>query len=376
MACASGLRRSTLVEAHHHALADRMALAGEHEAVLHFLLFERVVLVHLHFAFEHAGAAGAAHAALACIRQRKPGFQADVEQAHALIGQTQLALLAVDNDFQLGGRRIRGDFDRRHARLRQRRAETFDVDIRLGHARDRERGFGGVHHRRGAADEGFVDLARRQQRVEERRALGLIEHAVEQLDVLQIVRQHVVEAEAVHEAVLQVLKLLREHDLVDAAVAVDQRERAARLRFERRLDDRQHRRDARATRERHVMLAVIGVQVREEAAVRRHHIDFVARRELIEGEVRETPAAHALDADAQFAVAVVVGHADADRVRAARFLASDMGLERDELSLRETVGVAQLGRHFECNGDRVRGFGTYFTDAQRMELRGGHISTV
>ncbi|MGF6739312.1 hypothetical protein OKW47_003058 [Paraburkholderia atlantica] len=261
-------------------------------------------------------------------------------------------------------------------RLRQRRAEALDVHLRGRHAGGLQRRFGRVHHRRGAADERLVDRVGRQQLFEERRALLLVEHAVKEFDVLQIVRQHVIQHEAVHEAVLQILEFLGEHDLVDAAVAVHQREGAARLDFERRLDDREHRRDARAAREREVLLALFGVQVREEAAVRRHHVDRVAGLQRVEREVRETPAAHALDADAQLAVAVVVGDAHADRIRAARFLAVDMRLQRDELALREAILVAQFGRDFEGNRHRIGGFGTYFADTQRMELRGGHISTV
>ncbi len=247
------------------------------------------------------------------------------------------------------------------------------MHLRLRHAGRLQRGFGGVHHRRRAADERLVDRVGRCQRGEEFRAFRLVEHAVEQLDVLQIVRQHVVEDEAVHVAVLQVLELLREHDRVDAAVAVDQRERAARLEFERRLHDREHRRDPRAARKRDVLLAVVGVQVREEAAIRCHHVDHVAGLQRIEREVREAAAAHALDADAQFAVTVVVRRADADRIRAARLLAVDVGLQRDELALREAVRVAQFGRHVERDGHGVGGLGPHVADTQRVKLRGRHI---
>ncbi|SAK98333.1 hypothetical protein AWB75_07189 [Caballeronia catudaia] len=120
------------------------------------------------------------------------------------------------------------------------------------------------------------------------------------------------------------------------------------------------------------MLRVVRVQVREEASIGRHHVDLMAGLQGIEREVREAPAAHALDADAQFAVAIVVGHAHADRIRAARFLAVQMRLERHELALRETKRVAQGGRHVERNGDGVGGFGTNVADTQRMELRSRH----
>ncbi|SAL72783.1 hypothetical protein AWB70_07574 [Caballeronia cordobensis] len=240
------------------------------------------------------------------------------------------------------------------------------------HARVLQCRFGRIHHRAGAADERFVDFLGREQGLQKRLALRLIQHAVEQLDVLQIVGQHVIQREPVHIPVLQIFELLGKHDRVHAAIAVHEREAARRLHVERRLDDRQHRRDARAARERHVMLRVIRVQMREETSVGRHHVDFVARLQGVECEVREAPAAHALDADAQFAVAIVVGHAHADRIRTARFFAVDMRLERHELPLREAKCVAQRGRHVERNSDRIGGFGTHVADTQRMELRSRH----
>lgn len=114
----------------------------------------------------------------------------------------------------------------------------------------------------------------------------------------------------------------------------------------------------------------------EETTVGCHHIDRMTRLQRVEGEVRETPAAYALDADAQFAVAVVIGDADADRIRTARFLTVDMRLQRDELALRKAIVVAQFGGDFEGDRNRIGGFGPHFADTQRMKLRSGHISMV
>jgi hypothetical protein len=118
------------------------------------------------------------------------------------------------------------------------------------------------------------------------------------------------------------------------------------------------------------------VQVREEATVGRHHVDRVTGLQGVECEVRKAAAPHALDADTQFAVAVVVGHADADRIRAARLLTVDVRLQRDELALREAILLAQFGGDFEGDRDRVGGFGPDFADTQGVKLRGGHISRV
>ncbi|SAL03133.1 hypothetical protein AWB80_08490 [Caballeronia pedi] len=337
------------------------------------MLFEREVLFHLHFAFEHLRAARAAHTALARVRQREACFQTHIEHAHARVWQPQLALLAIDDQFQIRRRRVLRDLDGRHPRLRQRRAEALDVNLLGRDARVLQRRFGRIHHRAGAADERFVDFFRREQAFQKRLAFRFVQHAVEELHVLQIIRQHVIQREAIHIAILQILEFLGEHDRVHAAIAVHQREAAGRFRIQRRLDDRQHRRDARAARERHILLRVIRVQVREEAAIGRHHFNLVAGLQGIECEVREAAAPHALDADAQFAIAIVVGHAYADRIRTARFFAIDMRLERHELALREAKRIAQRGRHLERNGDRIGGFGPHVTDAQRVELRSRHV---
>ena len=122
------------------------------------------------------------------------------------------------------------------------------------------------------------------------------------------------------------------------------------------------------------MLRVIRVQVREEAAIGRHDFDLVAGLQRIEREVREAPATHPLDADAQLAVAVVVRHAHADRIRAARLFAVDVRLQRDELPLREAERVAQVFGDVERNGDGIGGLGPNLADTQGMELRSRHDS--
>src|ERR1700692_1706263 len=84
-------RRSTFVITHNHAIRDGMALAGEHKTRIDFMLLQRVVLLHAHFAFQHFRAARAAHTAFAGVRQREPRLRPDVEHAHALIRQAARA---------------------------------------------------------------------------------------------------------------------------------------------------------------------------------------------------------------------------------------------------------------------------------------------
>jgi len=53
-----------------------------------------------------------------------------------------------------------------------------------------------------------------------------------------------------------------------------------------------------------------------------------------------------------------------------------MRLQRDELTLRKAILVAQFDRDFEGNRNRVGGLGPHVADTQRMKLRSGHISMV
>ncbi len=74
-------------------------------------------------------------------------------------------------------------------------------------------------------------------------------------------------------AVLERRELLLEHHGARRAVAVEQRELASRLGGERRLDDRQQRRDAAARREADVVSAALRVERNVEVPHRRHHVE-------------------------------------------------------------------------------------------------------
>ena len=105
----------------------------------------------------------------------------------------------------------------------------------------------------GPAEEHGVDVGERRPVVEQRARPRAVDAAVQQLDVLRLARQHVHEVEALQVHVLQRRELLAEHHARRRAVAVEQRELRVRLARERRLDDRQDRRDPAACRERDVV---------------------------------------------------------------------------------------------------------------------------
>ena len=177
-----------------------------------------------------------------------------------------------------------------------------------------ERGFGGVHHRRRAANECRVDARGRHQGIEELRAFFLVQQAVEQIDFLRFVADHVVQRQAVQVAVLEVLEFFGEHDAREFAIAVDQGEAAARLRFQRGHDQREHRRDAAAAREGDVVPGARRVERGEKPAIGCHHLERLAGSQGAIGPGGKAPARNRLDADPQLARALVVRYRAADRI--------------------------------------------------------------
>ena len=111
------------------------------------------------------------------------------------------------------------------------------------------------HHVLRPADEGGVDGGDVEPVGQQRLALGLVDPAVEQVDVLLLAAEDVDQREAVEVGVLEVLELLAEHDRAGGAVAVDQREAAVRLGRERGLDDAEQRRDPAAGGEAEIVVA-------------------------------------------------------------------------------------------------------------------------
>src|SRR6185437_16449581 len=101
--CVRMRRSGFLVEIQHQLVADRKALAAEHEAARHFVVFEREVRIHVHLAVDNLAAAGGAHAALARVRQVYALLQRRIEHAVAVLVDEEAAAVAVldHGDFAL-----------------------------------------------------------------------------------------------------------------------------------------------------------------------------------------------------------------------------------------------------------------------------------
>ena len=159
--------------------------------------------------------------------------------------------------------------------------------------------------------------------------------------------------------VLQILQLLAEHDRVGRAVAVDQRDRAARFMAENRLGDRQHRRDTGPRRDQDVVVPLAGK--RGEASLRRHHPDRVADGKALVDEAGEPAVCHPLDADAQRRLA----GRGADRIGAPCLLSVDVGSKREVLAGTEGKGFLQRVRYLEGDSNRL---GRLARDRRNFEI--------
>ena len=214
----------------------------------------------------------------------------------------------------------------------------------------------------------MVDGCGRHQRAQELGDLFPVHHAHVDVRIGVLVGEHVVDHQPGQIAVLQVLEFFLEHGGLQLAVAVDQREGAARLARQHGLHDRQDGRDAAAARDAHVMPPLLRLDRHEEAPLRRHHADRVAGLEVFVDPVGEHAARDLAHAHAQLAV-VDTG---ADGVRAAQVLAGDFLAQREVLALREAEDGTQVLRHVEGDDDglgRVRLDGT---DLQGVE-QGAHV---
>ena len=185
------------------------------------------------------------------------------------------------------------------ARVGDARREPLDPHLRLGEAARLQRVGHRLHHAVGAADEHRVDAVEIDPVREQRVGLGAVDPAVQELDVLRLARQHVDEVEARQVRVLERGELLLEHHGAGRAIAVEERELGARLGGQRRLDDRQQRRDAAAGREAEVAACAAGIERDVEVTDRRHHVQRVAGRQRLVRPGREHAARVALDGDPQ-----------------------------------------------------------------------------
>ena len=202
---------------------------------------------------DQPGAAGAADAALARERQVGAHPERGLEHGYVVGAQVEVGPAAVEPD---------GDARRRPRRRPRARRRAPAARGRRGTARcgpgraPRSVSTAAqlVDHLLRAAQEPVVDLGGRDQRVEDPAQPVAVEPPGQQLDVLRLTRQHVHDLEPLGEAVLEVVHLVEEHHRPAGPVGVDERHERAGLALEDRRDDREHRRDARAGRDRDVRL--------------------------------------------------------------------------------------------------------------------------
>ncbi|MNV49427.1 hypothetical protein D3C71_1413810 [compost metagenome] len=167
--------------------------------------------------------------------------------------------------------------------------------------------------------------------------LVAVQAAVEQFDVLRLAAHDVDQREALHVEVLQVFDFFAEQHGRRCAVAKEQRELAARFGRQRGLHQREHRRDAAAHREGHVMALVLGREIHGEVAGGRHHFQRLARLQFVVGPTGERAFVDLLDGHAQ----QLVVRGGTDRVRAAQLFAIQLRAQGQVLPRQEGELVGQ-----------------------------------
>ena len=229
-----------------------------------------------------------------------------------------------------------------------------------------------IHHRRGPAHEGLIDRRIGQHAGQQVIASQCVEPPGKQLDRLRFARQHMDQAQPLHPAIFHRFERFQKQDRGHAPVAIDQAEARMRFGFQDRCDERQDRRDARATRKADHMPNPTRIGFGTETAIGRHHVDRTACTQVLVRPVRKPPAGHALDRDPQFAGARVVRLARADRIRAPKFFTVEHFAQRQELTCPKLVGRPQVRRDVEGDRDRITRLGAHLPDAQSIEVRNGH----
>ena len=120
---------------------------------------------------------------------------------------------------------------------------------------------------------------------EEQRQLFSGDQAGKQVDLLALCFEDVNDGKAVDIGVLVVLQLVAEHDRRHRPVGIDQRELASRFARQGGFDDRQDRRNARASGEAQIVAVLVGPQREREPAHRRHRLDYLAGGQIVIGPV-------------------------------------------------------------------------------------------
>ena len=159
-----------------------------------------------------------------------------------------------------------------------------------------------------------------------------VDPAGQQLGVLRLAGEHVHDVQPGRVAVLEVGQLLGEHHRSRVPVAVHQGERAVRLGGQRGGDQRQHRRDAGAGRDRGVVAHRVRRERGGEVAERRQHVDRRRRLAACRWRTRRTRRRRPL----------------ARRSAAGRSRRSSAGVEQIEYERRTSSPVSMRRRTVRC----------------------------
>src|SRR5947209_2678512 len=74
-----------LIEIDGDLIGNRIALAGQYETARDFVVLERIVRIHIHFAFDELGTAGGAHAAFARMPYVDSTAQRGIQNAFGVL---------------------------------------------------------------------------------------------------------------------------------------------------------------------------------------------------------------------------------------------------------------------------------------------------
>ena len=131
------------------------------------------------------------------------------------------------------------------------------------------------HHRFRPADKGGIDVFDVDPVLKQLGAFVLCDQTGEQINLLRVGFQNMDHVQTTHIEVFEVLKLLPEHDRVDAFVGIDQRKAGLGLAGQSGAQDRQDRGDAGATGEAQILPFRICIDLCVKTAHRGHGLHHV-----------------------------------------------------------------------------------------------------
>ena len=221
-----------------------------------------------------------------------------------------------------------------------------------------------LHHHLRPTDIGDIDIGRIDPATQQFIALRGVDAAIEQLHILLLAAEDEHEVQARQIAVLQIFEFILEDHARRRAVTVEQGEAAVRLKRQRGLDQRQHRRDAAAGDEGHVMTPRFRLQRHVEMPGRRHDLDGAAGLQMLGSPVRELAIINTLDRNAQR----LFLRTRADRVRATNLLPFDLCAQGQMLPRKVAEVLGMIRRCCESHDNGVAGFGRDRGHAQLVKL--------